>query len=202
MQAESVIDVIATLTDAYPAARVGVSTVETYERGLSDLDVADVERAARDLIATSKFFPTVAELRRRALSRETPRAPGEPALTAAQTEALARETEQMLVFDHFRTREDYDDYHATLRSLSREYTRTHLGDWRRLNSRDRWQHVSASPEYEALVARLGYVPYGDRANAPADMIGDRADEVSGRLEAVDNQGDYHDYKESAGDEEK
>lgn len=54
---------VAILANAYPAARVTEETSELYEAMLADLDFGAVQRAAARHIATSKWFPTVAELR-------------------------------------------------------------------------------------------------------------------------------------------
>lgn len=54
---------VAVLATAYPAARVSAETSELYEAMLGDLDFALVQRAAARHVATSKWFPSVAELR-------------------------------------------------------------------------------------------------------------------------------------------
>lgn len=56
-------DILAMLLIAYPNAPVTPGTFPLYERMLSDLPVEALETAVLQWIATSKFFPTVAELR-------------------------------------------------------------------------------------------------------------------------------------------
>jgi hypothetical protein len=58
------------LVAAYPAAQVSEQTVEVYVTMLHDLDRSPVEQAIVRLIATSKFLPTVAEIRAMAVSVE------------------------------------------------------------------------------------------------------------------------------------
>jgi len=48
---------------AFPSAKVTDSTSQVYEGMLADIDVAVARRAVHKLIATSKWFPTVAEIR-------------------------------------------------------------------------------------------------------------------------------------------
>jgi hypothetical protein len=54
---------IASLRAAFPNANLPAETVAIYEAALADLDPADVERAVVARIKTSRFFPTVAEIR-------------------------------------------------------------------------------------------------------------------------------------------
>ena len=63
---------VALLLAAFPNARAHVRDVEAtsslYERMLADLDVNAATAAAERLIATSKFLPSIAEIREAALS--------------------------------------------------------------------------------------------------------------------------------------
>lgn len=59
--------VLAILKAAYPRQDIPPETVAVYADMLSDLDGDAVATAARAHIATSPFFPSVSELRRRAL---------------------------------------------------------------------------------------------------------------------------------------
>lgn len=51
------------LLGAYPNAKATASTSQVYEAMLADLDVAEARAAVQRLIATSRFMPTVAEIR-------------------------------------------------------------------------------------------------------------------------------------------
>lgn len=51
------------LFSAYPNAKVGERTTALYEAMLADLDVKVARAAAQRLIATSKFLPTISEIR-------------------------------------------------------------------------------------------------------------------------------------------
>lgn len=54
---------VAVLQAAFPAARWSEATVAVYESLLSDLDAELVTRAIERIIRSSKFLPTVAEVR-------------------------------------------------------------------------------------------------------------------------------------------
>lgn len=54
---------VAALAAAFPRAEIRQETVSVYVRALADLPPAMVNRAVGRLIATSRFFPTVAEIR-------------------------------------------------------------------------------------------------------------------------------------------
>lgn len=58
-----VAQLVAVLADAYPRAPVSVETVKVYESLLADLEFEVTQQAVARLIATSKWFPTIAEIR-------------------------------------------------------------------------------------------------------------------------------------------
>jgi len=51
------------LLDAYPRQDVGADTLQVYRGILADIDAQDLWDAAQRHIATSRWFPTIAELR-------------------------------------------------------------------------------------------------------------------------------------------
>lgn len=62
---------IATLAAAYPRQQLAPLTVEIYTRNLADLDHDLATAAVSRIIATSKFFPTIAEIREAAAETAT-----------------------------------------------------------------------------------------------------------------------------------
>ncbi len=54
---------IATLAAAYPRQALEPATIEIYTRSLADLDNALATNAVARIIASSTFFPTIAEIR-------------------------------------------------------------------------------------------------------------------------------------------
>lgn len=56
-------ELVAILADAFPSARVTERTCQVYEAMLVDLDQSTAQRAVARLVATSKFLPTIAEIR-------------------------------------------------------------------------------------------------------------------------------------------
>jgi len=54
---------VAVLAAAYPNARSSSATFQVYEEMLADLDFDLVKRAISRLVCTSKFLPTIAEIR-------------------------------------------------------------------------------------------------------------------------------------------
>lgn len=58
-----VAEIVTVLAAAYPHAAMGEKTSEVYEAMLADLTRDAVKRACARLIATSRFLPTVAEIR-------------------------------------------------------------------------------------------------------------------------------------------
>lgn len=59
---------VAVLLAAYPAARASSGTSEVYERMLADLDYPTANAAVERLLATSKFMPSIAEIREACMS--------------------------------------------------------------------------------------------------------------------------------------
>jgi hypothetical protein len=54
---------IAVLAAAFPQRQIEQATLDVYAGALQDLDPGKLERATRHIIATSRYFPTIAELR-------------------------------------------------------------------------------------------------------------------------------------------
>ena len=59
---------VAVLIAAYPSAKLGPDTAGIYERMLADLDYPSANAAVERLLATSKWPPTVAEIREASLA--------------------------------------------------------------------------------------------------------------------------------------
>lgn len=57
--------IVALLQGAYPRQEFPDSTVEVYAMALVDLDYADVVEAVTRLVQTSRWLPTIAEIRER-----------------------------------------------------------------------------------------------------------------------------------------
>jgi hypothetical protein len=66
-QAESA-KLVAVLMAAFPSNRATSATSQIYERMLADLDYPEANAAVERLLATSRFMPTVAEIRETALA--------------------------------------------------------------------------------------------------------------------------------------
>lgn len=64
----TIMEVLTVLAAAYPRFQLPAATVRIYEQTLSDIPLQTLRAATLDLIAESKFFPTVAELRKRAFA--------------------------------------------------------------------------------------------------------------------------------------
>ena len=64
----TILKVLTVLAAAYPRFQLPSETVRIYEQTLSDIPLETLRAATLDLIAESKFFPTVAELRKRAFA--------------------------------------------------------------------------------------------------------------------------------------
>lgn len=62
---------VTVMVAAYPATKAQDDTVSVYERMLSDLDYPAANAAVEQLLATSKWMPTVAEIRDRVVSLTT-----------------------------------------------------------------------------------------------------------------------------------
>lgn len=63
MTENEAIQLVMIMQAAYPAATVRKETAKAYHLGLADIPYADAERAVVALMRTSKFMPTVAEIR-------------------------------------------------------------------------------------------------------------------------------------------
>lgn len=63
MAASEIAKIVGELVAAHPRMQIGPETVALYCTALDDLEPEAVQWAARRLIQTSKFFPTVAEIR-------------------------------------------------------------------------------------------------------------------------------------------
>jgi hypothetical protein len=61
---------VALLFAAFPSARINPGTSAVYERMLADLDSSTAARAVDRLLSTSKFLPTIAEVRAACLELE------------------------------------------------------------------------------------------------------------------------------------
>ena len=91
MKQSEALKLVAILKAAYPRQETDEATAEAYVGFLTDLDVDLVDRVVRDLIATSRFFPTIAEIRGAAAEASC----GLPSVTAA----LAMVTERHRLTD-------------------------------------------------------------------------------------------------------
>lgn len=69
---KTITEVLAVLVSAYPNVKLAPATVSVYERILSEIPVEALEAATLQHIASSRFFPTVAELREAALELAAP----------------------------------------------------------------------------------------------------------------------------------
>lgn len=63
MKKSEVAEMVMMLLASYPAAKTVEKTPEVYEMMLADLDVAVARKAVTRLIASSKWLPTIAEIR-------------------------------------------------------------------------------------------------------------------------------------------
>lgn len=59
----SAAEAVALLAAAYPSFNVPKETVKVYVQMLSDIPTGALESAVAELIRTSKFFPTVSDIR-------------------------------------------------------------------------------------------------------------------------------------------
>lgn len=66
------------LRAAYPMVQPSTDTASVYERLLLDLDAQDVEKGLCEIIATSRYFPSVSEIRSAAEAARRARAPSKP----------------------------------------------------------------------------------------------------------------------------
>lgn len=63
MKPEEASSIVSALVDAFPHVQVRSGTVAAYAGALSDLPAAGVTAACARIIATSRFFPSIAEIR-------------------------------------------------------------------------------------------------------------------------------------------
>lgn len=63
MKRSDVAEIVLLLVKAFPHVRCDEQTANVYELSLSDLDPVTCRAAVQRLIATSKFFPAIAEIR-------------------------------------------------------------------------------------------------------------------------------------------
>ncbi len=63
MTRKEVAGLVAALTAAFPRAEIGENTVRVYIDMLADLDFDEAQAAVKKLMATSTFFPSIAEIR-------------------------------------------------------------------------------------------------------------------------------------------
>lgn len=80
MKRSEVAMLVAELMQAYPQSQTGPATSAIYERELEDLDRALALDAVRRLVRTSKWLPTIAEIRAAAV--EVRNGPKRPAVEA------------------------------------------------------------------------------------------------------------------------
>jgi len=63
MSEKNTLTILGVLTSAFPNAKITPETIRVYLLTLQDIPFEVLEQAALQLITTSSFFPTVAELR-------------------------------------------------------------------------------------------------------------------------------------------
>ncbi len=63
MSEQNTLTILGVLTSAFPNAKITPETIRVYVLTLQDIPFEVLEQAALQLITTSSFFPTVAELR-------------------------------------------------------------------------------------------------------------------------------------------
>ncbi len=68
MTEKEISKLVAVIAAAYPAARGDAGTVAIYQRMLADLDFVAARAAVERLLATSKWLPTIAEIREATLA--------------------------------------------------------------------------------------------------------------------------------------
>ncbi|MCH8093252.1 MAG: hypothetical protein IH953_01535 [Chloroflexi bacterium] len=65
---QTIVEILAVLAAAYPRFELPVATIQIYEQSLADIPVDALHAATLDMVAESKFFPSVAEIRKSAFS--------------------------------------------------------------------------------------------------------------------------------------
>ena len=91
MKQSEALKLVAVLKAAYPRQETDEATAEVYVGFLTDLDAEVADKVVREMIATSRFFPTIAEIRGAAAEASC----GLPSVTAA----LAMVTERHRLTD-------------------------------------------------------------------------------------------------------
>lgn len=74
-------EIVVKLMTAYPRQEITPETLETYCQMLGDLDAEAAMRAAVEHMATSKYFPTIAEIRTAVVEAELQLPPTDEAYT-------------------------------------------------------------------------------------------------------------------------
>ena len=64
----TIAEILTVLAAAYPRFQLPAATVLIYEQTLSDIPVETLRAATLDMVAESKYFPTVAEIRKSAFA--------------------------------------------------------------------------------------------------------------------------------------
>lgn len=65
---QTTVEILAVLAAAYPRFELPIATIEVYEQSLADIPVDALHAATLDMVAESKFYPTVAEIRKSAFA--------------------------------------------------------------------------------------------------------------------------------------
>lgn len=86
MTAQEAARVVAFLVAAFPTAKLDLDQAGTYALQIADLDLDEAQQAARELSLTSKWLPSVAEIRDAAIRRRL----GVPTAAAALEQLQAR----------------------------------------------------------------------------------------------------------------
>jgi hypothetical protein len=66
---DQVLEIMATLRDAYPQRQLELGTLNVYAEHLIDLDFAAARAAVSEILTESRFFPTIAEIRQKVFER-------------------------------------------------------------------------------------------------------------------------------------
>lgn len=85
MTRAEVLKLVALLQGAFPRAQLAEGTVEAYAQGLADLEAEEARLAIVALVRTSRFLPTIAEIREAVVEPEL----GLPLAEEAWSEVLA-----------------------------------------------------------------------------------------------------------------
>lgn len=70
MNASEAVKLVGMLKAAYPRAEINAETTRIYCEMLADLDASEATNAVKHLLATSKFFPSIAEIRAMLATRQ------------------------------------------------------------------------------------------------------------------------------------